>query len=511
MAGGGKSAAGEAMHVVMLPWLAFGHISPFAQLARKLGSVEGGLRVTFLTAGGNLPRVEAMLASVVGAVSVVPLHLPHVPGLPEGAASTAELTADAAELLKVALDGTRAQVSALLSELHPDAMLIDFSTPWVCDIAAPLGVKVLHFSVFSAAAGAYTVVPARCLHGAPPPSARDLMSAPAGFPEGSALATIPAYQAADLTYIFTSFDGQPCVYDRALAGIKACDGIVMKSCAEMEGPYINYLSTEFGRPVLLAGPVVPDPPQGELEERWANWLSSFPENAVVFASFGSETFLPAAEATELLLGLEATNRPFLAVLNFPKGADMEAELQARIPSGFEERVKGRGVVHTGWVQQQHILRHRSVGCYLNHAGFSSAVEGLVAGCRLVLLPMKGDQYLNAALLARELRVGVEVTRRGEDGWFGRQDVSDAVALAVADGGEGERGKWREFLTDDAVQKRGHGEHRPSPHRLQSSNRQHHQPEQEGNHGRHWMRSQWQQDPPEECWAFPLPLLLHGRN
>ncbi|CAN6362915.1 unnamed protein product [Urochloa humidicola] len=466
MAGGGKtdadSVSGKAIHVVMLPWLAFGHISPFAQLARKLVSVDGvPIRVTFLTAAGNLPRVEAMLAppaaaagAAGGAVTVVPLHLPPVPGLPDGASSTAELTAGGAELLKVALDGTRAQVAALLAELRPDAALIDFATPWVCDVAAPLGVKILHFSVFSAVTGAYTVVPARRRRGAGAvPTAGDLASAPAGFPEGSALATVPAYQAADLMYVFTSFDGQPSVYDRVVAGIMACDGIVMKSCEEMEGPYINYLSAQFGKPVLVAGPVVPEPPRGELEEPWATWLSSFPANSVVFASFGSETFLPPAAATELLLGLEATGRPFLVVLNFPRGADADAELRASLPPGFEERVGGRGVVHTGWVQQQHILRHPSVGCYVNHAGFSSAVEGLVAGCRLVFLPMKGD----AALLARELRVGVEVSRRGEDGWFGRQDVSDAVDLAVADGGDGDGRKWKEFFTDEDVQKRFAGD------------------------------------------------------
>ncbi|CAL4995424.1 unnamed protein product [Urochloa decumbens] len=452
MPGGEKSGAGagKAIHVVMLPWLAFGHISPFAQLASKLVSIDGEpIRVSFLTAAGNLPRVRSMLGPAAAeAVAVVPLHLPRVPGLPEGSASTAELTASGAELLKVALDGTREQVAALLADLRPDAALIDFATPWVCDVAVPLGVKVLHFSVFSAVTGAYLAVPARRL----PTSAGDLMSAPDGFPESSVVATVPAYQAADFTYMFTSFDGQPCVYDRVVASIKPCDAVVIKSCMEMEGGYINYLSAQFGRPVLVTGPVVPEPPQGELERRWASWLSSFPENSVVFASFGSETFLPPGAAAELLLGLEATGRPFLAVLNFPKGgADAEAELRASIPPGLEERVSGRGKVCTGWVQQQHILRHRSVGCYLNHAGFSSAVEGLVAGCRLVFLPMKGDQYLNAALLARELRVGVEVARRDEDGWFGRQDVSDAVAVAVADGGDGDGRNWRDFFTNQDVQ------------------------------------------------------------
>ncbi|KAG2547705.1 anthocyanidin-3-O-glucoside rhamnosyltransferase-like [Panicum virgatum] len=455
MAGGGEGggAGSDVVHVVMFPFLAFGHISPFVQLARRLVSDEAaGVRVTFLTAAGIAPRVEAMLESAAGAVRVLPLNLPEVPGLPAGAASTADVSGDGAELLKLALDGTRPEVRALLAELRPDAVLVEFATSWVCDVAAPLGAKVLYFSVFSAVSFAYFTVPARLAGGQPPAAltARDLMVAPAGYPAASPLTSAPPQlQGPALVYPYTSFHGMPCVYDRVVAGVEGSAGIVMKTCREMEGPYIDYISSQFGKPVLLAGPVVPEPPQGELEERWASWLSSFPDDAVVFASFGSETFLPVAAATELLLGLEATGRPFLAVLNFPKGPDAAAELEARIPPGFEERVRGRGLVRTGWVPQQHILRHRSVGCFVNHAGFSSVVEGLVAGCRLVLLPMKGDQYFNAALFARELGVGVEVAQR-DDGWFGRGDVADAVAAAVAAGGDGDA-KWRDFFTNEAVQ------------------------------------------------------------
>ncbi|KAL6870586.1 hypothetical protein ACP4OV_014434 [Aristida adscensionis] len=440
------------VHIVMFPWLGFGHISPFAQLTRKLVAAgDGGLRVTFLTAAATIPRVEAMLGGRSAAVAIAPLHLPRVPGLPPGAESTHEVTAEGQELLKAALDGTRPQVAALLAGLRPDAVLFDFATSWVCAVAAPLGVAPLYFSIFAAAAFAYITVPARRLHA----SAADLASAPAGFPPGSALATVPPYQAADFTFAFTSFlHGKPRVIDRVIAGLDGCAGLVMKTCPEMEAAYIDYIASQLGgKPVLLAGPVVPEPPQGELEEPWAAWLSSFPDSAVVFAAFGSETFLPAAAATELLLGLEATGRPFLAVLNFPAGADAEAEVAARLPAGFEERVRGRGAVRTGWVPQQHILRHRSVGCFVTHVALSSVVEGLVAGCRLVLLPLKGDQYPNAALFARELGVGVEVARRGEDGWFGRDNVSAAVAAAVAEGGDREAGRWREFLMDHAVQKR----------------------------------------------------------
>ncbi|KAG2634394.1 anthocyanidin-3-O-glucoside rhamnosyltransferase-like [Panicum virgatum] len=415
----------------MFPWLAFGHISPFAQLARRLVSGEAGVCVTFLTAAGITPRVEAMLASAAGAVRVLPLSLPQVPGLPTGAASTADVSADGAELLKLALDGTQPEVRALLAELRPDAVLIDFATPWVCDVAEPLGAKVLYFNVFSAVSFAYLNVPARLADGRRPSAviARYLVVAPAGFPAASALASVPPHQAADLVYLYTSFYGMSCVYDRVVPSVKGSAGFVTKSSRDMEAPYVDYISSQYGKSVILAGPVVPEPPRGD---------------AVIFASFGSETFLPVAAAMELLLGLEATGRPFLVVLNFHKGTDAAAEVATRTLPGFGERVKGRGLVHTGWVQQQHILRHRSVGCFVNHAG-------LGAGCRLVLLPMKTDQYFNAALFVRELRVGVEVVQRDEDGWFGRADVTDAVAAAVATGGDGDASKWREFFTSDAVQ------------------------------------------------------------
>ena len=90
MAGGGEGGAGGGVvHVIMFPWLAFGHISPFVQLARRLllvSSGEAGVRVTFLTAAGIAPRVEAMLESAAGAVRV--LHLsgacPRSPACPRG-------------------------------------------------------------------------------------------------------------------------------------------------------------------------------------------------------------------------------------------------------------------------------------------------------------------------------------------------------------------------------------------------------------------------------------------
>ncbi|EHA8589871.1 Glycosyltransferase [Cocos nucifera] len=453
-----STATSSPLHVLLFPWPAFGHISPFLQLARKLSTTGGAaIRISFLSIAGNIPRITTLLPSD-HSIAIIPLDLPRVPGLPADATSTADMTPAAAELLKLAVDLTKPQVESLLRHLRPHFVVFDFGMQWLPSLAHSLGIKSLFFSVFATICTAYNTVPSRRLHG-PNPTVDDLKNPPDGFPSTSSVSTIPSYLAADFLYIFKRFDNDTCVYDRVVACLEGCTAIVAKTCMELEGQYINYVESQFQKPFLLAGPLVPEPPSGELEERWARWLDGFPEKSVVFSSFGSETFLSDEAVKELVLGLEMTGLPFFVVLNFPKnteGREEEEELRRKIPEGFGERVKGRGVLHTGWVQQQHILSHKSVGCFVCHAGLSSVMEGVVAECQLVMLPQKGDQYFNAALFARDTEVGVEVERREEDGIFGREGVCEAVKKVMTESGRRVREnhrKLKEFLMDKEVQEK----------------------------------------------------------
>ncbi|CAA7049103.1 unnamed protein product [Microthlaspi erraticum] len=106
----------------------------------------------------------------------------------------------------------------------------------------------------------------------------------------------------------------------------------------------------------------------------------------------------------------------------PKGAKT---IQEALPEGFEERVKGRGVVWGGWVQQPLILAHPSVGCFVSHCGFGSMWESLVSDCQIVLLPYLVDQVLNTRLLTEELEVSVEVEEKKQDGSL-KESLSDAI-------------------------------------------------------------------------------------
>ncbi|CAK7338131.1 unnamed protein product [Dovyalis caffra] len=449
-----SSKSSFELHVVMFPWFAFGHISPFVQLSNKLSL--HGVRISFLSAPGNIARIKSSLL-VTPNMQIISLPIPTVEGLPPGVNSTAETTPAMAGLLKKALDLMKPQIKTLLAELKPHFVFFDHFQHWIPVIASQLGIKTISYTVFSATSTSYLTVPARISEKGEGPSVEDLKKSPNGYPLTS-LTSVKSFQARDFSIVYKSFDGGPTIYDRAVGSRVGCTAMLLKTCKEMEGPYVDFIKKQFKKPVLLTGPLVPEPPSGALDDNWASWLGQFPAKSVIFCSFGSETFLNHDQIKELVLGLELTGLPFFLVLNFPAELNSQTELNRALPPGFLERVRERAVLHTGWVQQQLILAHGSIGCYVCHSGFSSLIEALVNDCQLAMLPLKGDQFLNSKLIAGDLKAGVEINRRDDDGYFGKDDVFEAVKTVMLDSDK-EPGKsirenhkkWREFLLSEQIQ------------------------------------------------------------
>nr|AJY59056.1 anthocyanidin 3-O-glucosyltransferase-like protein [Amaranthus tricolor] len=443
------------LHIVMFPWFAYGHINPFIQLSNKLSS--HGIQISFSSIPGNIPRIQSSLKNCP-TNQIIPLTIPPIVGLSPNFDSSTDITNQTAELLKLALDQMKPQVESLLLNLKPQIVLFDFAHYWLPSMAAQMNIKGVNFSVFSAVANSYLTVPSRMVVSGKLPSIEDLKKPSKGFPETSSISSMKAFQARDFQYLFKSFNGGKSVFERIMNFTKACDSTIYKSCTEIEGPYLDYIQTQIGKPLILAGCFAPQPESGELEEKWRKWLGKFPEKSVIFCNFGSETYLNNDQIKEISTGLELTNLPFFLVLNFGiNPIDSEKKLEESLPEGFRERIKERGVVHTGWVQQQHILAHKSVGCYLNHSGFSSVIEGIVNDCQLVFVPLKGDQFLNSKLFRGDLKVGVEVNRR-DDGYFGKDDILEAIKMIMVDIDE-EPGKsirenhmkWRKFFLNKEIE------------------------------------------------------------
>ncbi|GAU12947.1 hypothetical protein TSUD_97570 [Trifolium subterraneum] len=203
--------------------------------------------------------------------------------------------------------------------------------------------------------------------------------------------------------------------------------VVFKSCKEIEGPYLDYFQNQIDKPVLVSGVLVPEPSSDILDEKWTKWLDNFPTKSVILCSFGSETFLSDDQINELASGLELTNLPFILVLNFPSNLNAEVELERALPKGFLERVKNRGIVHSGWLQQLLILEHSS--------------------------------FFNSKLIADDLKAGIEVkNRKDEDGFFEKEELLEDVktVMVEVDKEPGKQirenhKKWREFLLNKEIQ------------------------------------------------------------
>ncbi|VVB00641.1 unnamed protein product [Arabis nemorensis] len=78
-----------------------------------------------------------------------------------------------------------------------------------------------------------------------------------------------------------------------------------------------------------------------LEDQWEHWLNGFEPSSVVFCAFGTHCFLEKDQFRELCLGMELSGLPFLIAVMPPRGS---STVQEALPEGFEERVKGRGIV-----------------------------------------------------------------------------------------------------------------------------------------------------------------------
>ncbi|KAL6282399.1 hypothetical protein ACE6H2_013328 [Prunus campanulata] len=442
--------ADQTLHIAMYPWFAMGHLTPFLHLSNKLA--ERGHRISFFSPSKVQQKLEAFnLHSRL--ISFIPIDVPHVDGLPPGTETTADIPFPLQSLLMTAMDLTRPAIEQALCELRPNFVFFDF-THWLPELLHQLdmGIKSVLYCIISPATIGFLISPERKLLEKSFTEA-DLMEPPPSFPASSIkLQTHEARALAGRTFV--EYGRGVTFLERQMGSFSSCDAIAFKTCSEMEGPYCDYVETQFGKQVILAGPVVPESPTTELDEKWAKWFDGFEAKTVIYCAFGSECILNKAQFQELLLGFELTGLPFFAALKPPKGVE---SIEAALPEGFEERVQGRGIVHGGWVQQPLILKHPSVGCFVTHCGSGSLSEALVNECRLVLLPNAGDQIINARMMSRDLKVGVEVEKGDEDGVFTTEGVCKAVKTVMDDESEVAKevrtnhAKWREFFSGKGLE------------------------------------------------------------
>lgn len=397
--------------------------SPLKQISQK------GTQISFFIPKKTQTKLEKFNL-YPNLITFYPLNVPHIEGLPFGAETTSDVSFSLGPLIMTAMDQTQPQIELLLTQLNPEMVFFDFAI-WVPKFAQNLGIKSFQYWIISPATMSYTTSPERMCKGINL-TEFDLMIPPKGYPISSF--NLYSHEAKFLALKRNfEFGSGVLFYDRLFIGLSLSDAIGFKGCREIEGPYVDYLEQEFGKPVLLSGPVLPEPPKNTLDEKWGSWLGGFKDGSLVYCALGSEWKLSQDQFHELLLGLELTGYPFLAILKPPVGFET---IEDALPERFKERVKEKGIVESGWIQQQLILEHSSVGCFVTHCGAGSLTEGLINNCQMVLMPhLDTDHIINAKIMSRELKVGVEVKKGEEDGLFTKESVCEAVKIVMDDENE----------------------------------------------------------------------------
>ncbi|KAG6640555.1 cyanidin 3-O-galactoside 2''-O-xylosyltransferase FGGT1-like [Carya illinoinensis] len=438
------------LHIAMYPWLAVGHLNPFMHTANKFA--ERGHKISFFLPTKTQTKLEPLNLHK-DLISFIPITVPHVDGLPSGTEVTADIPRSLVSLLFTAFDLTEPTIESSLGDIKPHFVFYDLAH-WLPSLARRLRIKAICLSVVGPPAVGYLISPERKLiekH----LTEVDLKAPPPSFPPSSI--KLSAHESREaLTLVTVKKDGQGGVsfVERLMISYTDCDALVFKACREMEGIYCDYLQAQIRKPVILSGPIVPGPPTSALEKKWATWMDGFEAKTVIFCALGSECILKKDQFQELVLGLELSGLPFFAALKPPTEVET---IESALPEGFEERVKGRGIVHGEWVQQQLILQHPSVGCFVTHCGSNSSAEGLVSECQLVLLPHAVEQHIIAREMAGDLKLGVEVEKGEEDGLFTREGVCRAVRAVMDDDsrvGQEVRAnhtKWRELLLSPGLE------------------------------------------------------------
>ncbi|XWS46132.1 hypothetical protein CRYUN_Cryun14cG0037600 [Craigia yunnanensis] len=437
------------IHVMMLPWSAFGHLIPFFNLSVALA--KAGVRISFVSTPRNiqrLPKVPLDLETLIDLVEI-PLPILNKERLPEGSEATMDVPSEKVQFLKTAYDLLRNPVKQLISDQQPDWIFIDFISYWVAEIAQEHKIPLLMYRVFSASQLAFMGHPESLVgdgHKRMRPSPESLTSPP----EWGDFPSSVAYRSFEATIYYKGFYGQNASgitdAERLAKGIQACKAFAIRSCTEYEGEYFNICEKIIGKPVIPIGLLLPEKPaegrRSIADNSWIEtfeWLDCQKPKSVVFAAFGSESKLSKEQVHELARGLELSGLPFLWALKKPDWAINDPGV---LPSGFSDRTHGRGVISIGWAPQLEILGHPSVGGFLSHAGWGSITETLPFGHCLVVLPLGLDQPLNARVLV-EKGLAVEIERR-EDGSFNRNGIAKALRFAmVSEEGQSLRVRTRE--------------------------------------------------------------------
>ncbi|XP_049379617.1 UDP-glucosyltransferase 29-like [Solanum stenotomum] len=410
----------NTINVVMLPWLAHGHISPFLELAKKL--TNKNFHIYICSTPINLSSIKKNVTKeYCESIELVELHLPSLPNLPPHYHTTNGLPHHLTNTLIEAFQNATPEFSKILQTLNPDLVIYDLNMTWAAEFASSINIPAVQFLTFSIA------MIVLLLHMFNKPGVEF------PFPE------IYMRQHEMLQMQKLAMENSKVnMKDSFMEAIRQSRDIILVK--DFEVKYMDYLSELVSKKIVPIGSLVHDSID-QSDVGIMQWLDKKEKGSSVFVSFGSEWFLSQEEIHEVAQGLELSKVNFIWVIRFPQ--DEKISIHDVLPQGFLERVGERGMVLEKWAPQATILQHTSIGGFVSHCGWGSLTESMKFGVPIIAMPMCLDQPINARIV-EHIGMGVEALR-DENGKLQSEEIAKVIReVVIEESGEGVRKKAREL-------------------------------------------------------------------
>ncbi|KAJ0612980.1 putative UDP-glucuronosyl/UDP-glucosyltransferase, UDP-glycosyltransferase family [Helianthus annuus] len=448
------------LHFVLFPLMQQGHMIPMIDIARILA--HRNATVTIITTPVNATRFKPAIDRAIQAklkIQVIELQLALAEvGLPEGCENFDMIpSVDLFVNMYASMDKLEKPSEEVLRRLTPapSCIISDNQFPWTTDLAHRFGIPRLVFH----GPGCFTYL---CLHIVMNTNVLNEISSDSdyfvlpGIPDRIELTKAQAGGWGKIK----EMEGMEDFFERMSMAEEGADGVVVNSFEELEPNYVKRLAEAKGKKVWCIGPVsLHNRSFLDMAERGKKagidghdclkWLDTKDPRSVIFVCLGSMSSLSNEQVLELGLGLELSSIPFIWCI---RSTTDETDIWL---SGYEERVKDRGLIVRGWAPQVLILSHEAVGGFVSHCGWNSTLEGVAAGVPMVTYPQFADQFLNERLVVDVLKTGVSIGMEvpvaiGEKDKFGalvkKENIKTAVESVMNNEGEGKarRERAREF-------------------------------------------------------------------
>ncbi|XVF76342.1 hypothetical protein PTKIN_Ptkin13bG0258800 [Pterospermum kingtungense] len=469
-------------HFLFIPLMCPGHIIPLMDIARLLG--ERNVAVTMVMT----PLYAARFGSIIDRanksglpINCLQLQFPSAEvGLPNGCESIDSLPSlcligkflTAQRMLQEPLEQSLREMKPF-----PSCIVTDKNIPWVADTASKFQIPRILFDGTSC----FTHI---CNHGL---YKSKVVYEHLSCSEPFVIPGLPdriEFTKAQLPGSFNPSSNKDLIAFRQTVKDSEAGafGVLFNSFEELETEYVKAYREATGFKVWCIGPVslsnkesLDKAERGRTpsidENQCMKWLDSHAPSSVIYVCFGSLNRIPSSQLIEIAMALEASNRPFIWVLR--EGYKREGMEKWLEKEGYEERVKGRGLLIRGWSPQVLILSHQAVGGFLTHCGWNSTLEGVCAGVPMITWPLFAEQFYNEKQILQVLDIGVGVGTQqvvmqfGEEdnesgAWVKAEDIVKAINKLMDGGEEGEerRKRAKELVTkaEKAVEQGGSSYH-----------------------------------------------------